>query len=270
MKDNGGEAISKLTEIIAKLEKKQSQVKRMLTNYKKQGCSSDPCTAYTWFQAHKELIIEEAPELVEWTGQIKELCDDILLQYDANFRDAVASEGWSIDGQWPKYYIERFIAVSIDSKKFTVTVGKEILKSLEMKKLIDVIKSYVKQFKPDPAKLRPFLEEMYAAYSAIRESEGGSVAIWDLYKQLVISRQSKNFWHNASRESFKTVRDVEFIAYLTELLKSNLTTISDHQMRLLPPLASSDSMFIYQPIEKRFSHVGRIQFLIIGGEDNAA
>jgi hypothetical protein len=78
--------------------------------------------------------------------------------------------------------------------------------------------------------------------------------------------QKKNFWVDAKDSNFTQFTRNEFRAYITGLLLHNLTSIQDYNIRLLPPVSKEDSLFIYQPAEKRFCLAGRIQFIKSGGQ----
>ena len=261
--------IDQLNNTVKNIEKKQTATKRAITSFKKQKCSSNPCAAHVWIQANKSTLKNEAPEILQIAKQIEDLCKDILLRFESDMSDALTSNDLILSGQWPKYYINYIIPVVINEKKYSISVGEEKIQSLDLIKFIESVKKQLDNLKMTSTKLKKFLKELYEAYIKIVSTGSHSVAIWNVYRNMVINKQPKTLWRDASDSSFRSFRALEFRAYLTELLKINLTTVSDCQLRLLPPISKDESMYIYQPFEDRFCNVGRIEFSPIGDRDNA-
>jgi hypothetical protein len=266
MNDDSDNLLKRLSLNVGELEKKQVLLKRALSDFKKRGCASDLSAANKWIQSYSGIVHEEIPDFHEIVKAIKKLSDEIALKFEADLREAVIAEGWAWAGQWPKYYIEFVIQVIIDEKKNTITVGTDSLNSTDIKKVIISLKSQLPKLKPDKEMLAEFLTDLYTAFLKLSHAQKGSVPVWDLYKEVVIKRQPKKLWRDANATHFHSFREIEFRAYLTLLLKENMTVVSDHIMRLLPPISKADSIYIYQPIENRFCHVGRVDFVKSGGE----
>lgn len=265
MNDNSDDLLKRLSLIVGALEKKQASLKRALTEFNKRGCSSDLSAANKWIQSYSGILHDEIPDSHEIVKAINKLSDEIALKFEADLREAVLAEGWAWSGQWPKYYVEYVIQVIIDDKKNTVTVGTDSLNSTDIKKVIVTLKSQLPKLKPDKETLAEFLTDLYNAFLKLSPVQKGSVPVWDIYKEIVISRQPKKLWRDANSTNFHSFREIEFRAYLTSLLKENMTAVSDHTIRLLPPISKADSMYIYQPVENRFCHVGRVDFVPSGG-----
>ena len=261
--------INQLNDTVKNIEKKQTIIKRAITNFKKQKCSSNPCAAHVWIQANMNTLENEAPEILQIAKQMEELCKDILHRFDTDFKDTLSSNDLIRSGQWPEYYINYIIPVVIDEKKYSISVGEEKIQSLDLIKLIESLKKQLNNLKITSTKLEKFLNELYDTYIKIVTTGNRTVAIWNVYRNMVINKQPKTLWRDASDSSFRSFRVLEFRAYFTELLKINLTNVSDCQLRLLPPISKDESMYIYQPFEDRFCNVGRIEFSPIGDRDNA-
>jgi hypothetical protein len=254
-----------LADSIDKLDKHQSEIKRAVSVFKKHSCFSDPCAALNWIESNDNLIKKEVPEIFEIKDQINILCKDVILKFEAYLREAILSEGWILSGQWPKYYIEHVLPVIIDEKKYCILIGEDIIQTFLVKKIITNIKSQLKKLKPDLNKLNTFLQEMCDAYLKLASNQYRTISVYDLYREMTLSRQPIKLWRNASSINFRPFPELEFKACLTQLLKLNLTTINTLQLRLLPPISKGESIFIYEPFENRFCHVGRIEFISTRG-----
>jgi hypothetical protein len=265
MEANNKSVLGILGKTIENLEKRHQRLKNVIMNFKKKGCSTDPWSALSWLQSNNETIAKEAPEIIQLKDQLNALCEDLTSKFDTDFRNAVSSQGLLVSGQWPRYFINHILPVAVDETKQRVHIGEDPPTTPSIEKLIRSIESQLKILKPDPKKLADFLKEVYIACKELTSPANRTVAVWDLYKQIVINRQSSKFWRNASSNNFRPFRELDFKAYITELLKVNLTSISEQQLRLHPPIQKGDSMYIYQPAENRFSHVGRVEFMPIAG-----
>ncbi len=261
MRKESETVITQLKAMIADLEAKQAAVKKGLTSYKKSGCDSNVYAAFQWMRQNKELFIKEIPGLDKLADDLAKCANDTMLQFDADFREIVSKEGWSLLGQWPEYYVEHLIPVTVDDKNYGVQVGTDKMAAIDLTAIRDSIKKQIIALRPDKAKLSKFLDDLYAVYSKLLARQPGSVSVWDVYREIVIIRQPIKFWRDADYSTFKSFRELEFRAYLTELLKQNMTAVSGYDLRLLPPIEKDDFMYIYQPIENRFSSVGRIDFI---------
>ena len=100
--------------------------------------------------------------------------------------------------------------------------------------------------------------EAYDAASAAAKSP--NIAILELYRELVIRTQSPRFWRDASSSSFSPLTIAQFRAQFSRMLEAGVSAAPDgRELRLLPPLDPKDAVFMYQPAERRFGFVGRVE-----------
>ncbi len=260
------ETAGRLSAAVDRLDKKQAQLKRAVTDFRKDA-SADPCAALRWLRANRGLIEAEAPALLELAAEVEGRCRETILRFEADLREAVTGAGYSITGQWPKYYAEHLVPITVDEDKQIVTVGEERFQSFALGGVIEKLKVQLKRLRVDSVKLDNFLGELFAAYNKLAMGQETTVPIWDLYREVVIGSQPRKLWRDATSANFKPFSEAEFRAHLTALLKADRTTISSRQLRLLPPVSKDDSLYIYQPAENRFAHVGRVQFIPTTGDE---
>jgi hypothetical protein len=249
-----------LAAVVEHIGNHRSAITRAITTFNKDRVTNDPCAAFRWVKIHQDVLAKEFPALLEATRELEHLCKDSLLKLEASLRDASAAEGWSLLGQWPNYYVDHFLPIAIDERELSITVGRKKLPNLDLNNVIPSIRAELKQFKPDHKALAAFRQALFESYSRLATQGIPTVSVWAVYRDMVLYRQSRKLWKDATAATFRPFPELEFRALMTELLKANLTSISGKQLRLLPPITKDESMYIYQPIENRFCHVGRIQF----------
>lgn len=264
MKNDPEMMFSQLKAEMDNLCKKQTRIKRLSNDIKMYTRSFDPCAVHSWLESNIELIKQEAPSLLNISDQAAYLCKEKMLQFEAELHEAIISAGLTIYGQWPRYYINNVIQITVDEKKQNCVVGERKLRTLAIGEIISSVSAQLKKITPSPAKLEQFMEELYDSYSSLSSEGTRSISVWDIYKEILIKRQSRKLWRNALASNFRPFGEQEFRACLTELLKKNISTTHGLQMRLLPPIARDESVYIYQPVESRFCHIGRIEFVPIG------
>jgi hypothetical protein len=260
-------ASDRLAAAVKALEERQAQLKRALVSFKK-GAVVDPCAAQRWLLTNRSLLEKEAPAVLDLAAEIEARCLETVDRFEADLREALMGEGLSLSGHWPRYYVEHIIQVVVDEVHYAVVVGGVRLQTLAADAVVASLRAQLKILKPLPAKLPDFLCDLYEAYVKLASTQTPTVSVWALYREMVIGRQPRKFWRDASSANFSQFTEPDFRAHLTELLKADLTVISSHQLRLLPPISKDESLFIYQPAEKRFAHVGRIEFISVRGEEN--
>jgi hypothetical protein len=186
-----------------------------------------------------------------------------MLRFEADLKDASAREGWELQGQWPRYYLNHLIPIVIDEKRFKAAAGGRILKTLDTERLIEELRKQLMSLNTDDTRLREFLGQLLEVYRSLSGPMGGSISVWAVYRELVIRRQPQRLWRNAIVSDFHPYPELEFRASLTELLKRNMTMVSGLQLRLHPPIAKEESLYLFQPAENRFCHVGRFEFVAL-------
>lgn len=261
-KKNSAALFEQLSALVAEIEKRQTRMKRAVSDFKK--TDEDPCAAHRWLKANRELIQNEGISLsAEVAAQLEEDCRDAILRFEADLREAITLAGHSLTGQWPNYYVQDLIPVVIDKETASITVGGDRVTALKADAVIKSLNSQLKKLVVTKEGLTAFLRDVFEAYKKLTAGKQASVSVWDLYREIVVAKQPRSLWRDASAKNYRPFTEAEFRAHLTALLKANETTIDSQQLRLLPPISKNESVFIYQPAEKRFAHVGRVEFIPI-------
>ena len=190
-----------------------------------------------------------------------------VLELDGRIRTVCTREGWKVDGQWPVLYVERAIEVRFREDGQDLSIGGDRLATLASKQIRSELARRVKALVPPKFSPREFLKQLAMAYDKLSTARMTQVPILEIYRQFVLTTQAPRFWTDARRQRFTELSAEQFRARLTRCLAQSLVADSaGRRLRLLPPIEPSDAMFLYEPAERRFCWVGRIEFIDASGE----
>ena len=262
MPNNYSKIMMTLSNSIRTVEKNNLNIKNAVKEFNKNKCENDPCASYVWIKKNENLISDLFPEFHQLIENLYELCNDTIFKLESNLKEALSVADLSFDGNWPNYIINKILPLYVDDKRLEITIGKTKINNFSINILLSTIKMELEYITIDKKYLSYFLSDLFKSYCDLSNEKYSSVSVYEVYKQMIINKQSPSFWRNASKAKYKPFEQLQFKAYLTEVLKSNLTKVENYQLRLLPPLSNKDSIYIFQPTENRFVHVGRIEFLL--------
>lgn len=182
-----------------------------------------------------------------------------LLSLEANLRSVCAARGWSLDGVWPTFFVEKAVEIVIDEGTRLVRVAGQRTR-LDAECVADAAAPLVRQLLPRTFSTTGFLQSIADAVDASTKA-GGSAPVSQVYRQLVIDAQSSRFWRDAKAELFVPLSLEQFRARLSATLDAGTRLSDGRALRLSPPLKAEDGIFIWQPAERRFGYVGRLQLV---------
>jgi hypothetical protein len=185
-----------------------------------------------------------------------------FLEMEAAVREALKSRGWRVEGQWPKLYVERGIAIEFDERNRSFKVSDRKIAGATVADIVAALEPLVYDLIPRNFSETRFIQSLADAYDECRESKSSQVPILEVYRQLVFRQQKPNFWRDARSDAFVGMSMDQFRARLSRALeKAAITTPDGRELRLLPPIDPKHAVFLYQPAEERFGFVGRIEFV---------
>ncbi len=256
-----------VADFVRTLELLQKRIRQALDKYRRLArveAETDPFHLKAWLGEIEQMPLDHG--LTERARRLAEKLDacasDAVLRLDADLRDACARHNWSIDGQWPQYYVQRVVRVEICDKEATARVGERIVPTLHVPALVKALETELKALLPrgfDPSR---FLAALAAAFDRIPSAQQHGAPIWVVYREMLLSQQSRAFWRDGRSALFRPLGEQRFRAMLTALLEKGGTETHDgRQLRLLPPLKAEEAMYVYLPAEQRFAFVGRIDLI---------
>jgi hypothetical protein len=191
-----------------------------------------------------------------------------FLEMEAAVRDALKSRGWRVEGQWPKLYVERGIAIEFDERSRSFKVTDRKITGAAVVDIMAALDPLVGELVPRNFSETRFIQSLADAYDGCREGKSSQAPILEVYRQLVFRQQKPNFWRDARSDAFVGMSMDQFRARLSRALeKAAITTSDGRELRLLPPIDPKHAVFLYQPAEGRFGFVGRIEFVSIKTSD---
>jgi hypothetical protein len=182
-----------------------------------------------------------------------------FLELESQIRGMCQRHNWRLDGQWPEFVIEFGVQVRIDDKKRLISVGDK--NHVPLGTLEQILSDTIRTLVPKSFNAKSFMAQLVMSYDRLAAGKSGQVALLDLYKELVIQSQSARFWHDATSPLFTPFTIDQFRAQFSRMLEGNVvSTIDGRELRLFPPVNPKDAVFLYQPSERRFGFVGRLEF----------
>ncbi len=183
-----------------------------------------------------------------------------FMQLEAALRERCETNrwtGWTALG--PDFFVELAVPVHIDDKKRTVHVQG---RACGIEDLNDSLRLAIRDLLPKDFSAEKFMSALSSAYDSLFEGEHSQIPILDLYKQMTVDSQPSRFWRDTRAISFVPFGIDQFRARLTRMLEAGVSTDKNgRELRLIPPLNPKDALFIYQPAERRFGFVGRIELI---------
>jgi hypothetical protein len=192
-------------------------------------------------------------------GSWRETLAAALLQLEADLREVCRARGWRLDGQWPDFVVDYGVSIHVDEEARSVLAG-DVRCPANAPSIMNALIPQVSGLLPKNFSPQRFMESLLHAYQAAADSKSTQVRIVDVYRWFVIQAQSPRFWRDAKASLFTPCTTDQFRARLAKSLESGVSVVDRRELRLLPPLDPKDALFVYQPAERRFGYIGRIEF----------
>jgi hypothetical protein len=205
-----------------------------------------------------------SPEFHEHASRLRTEWDRVVsiafLQLDSSLRELCAGRGWKLDGQWPDFTVEFGISIYIDEAQHSIIVGDA--QRIQPGELEEALANATADLLPKNFSPRAFMEKVVAAYDSVAKGEQLQIPILSLYREMVTQNQNAKFWKDASQSTFNPFTISQFRARVSRMLEGGVFNAMDgRELRLLPPLNPKDAIFVFQPSERRFGFVGRVEFV---------
>ena len=190
----------------------------------------------------------------------REQLDNKFLELESDLRAECARRSWRVDGSWPSVYVQKAIPVEVDDKDRTVNVNGTKLKWVSAESIVAAIEPLAARLIPKNFEPQVFVEQLAEAYDDV-QSNSPQVPIFDVYRAFVVRMQSARFWRDPRPERFNGLTLEQLRARLSSSLEAGcIATKNGRRLALYPPLDPKDGLFLYQPSDRRFAFVGRIEF----------
>src|SRR5262249_27874614 len=131
-----------------------------------------------------------------WTERVERE----VLEMEARVRDALQSRGWHVEGQWPKLYVERAVAVEFDERNHSFKVAERNVPGASPAEMVAVLEPLVNDLIPRNFSETRFMQSLADAYDELQDGKSSQILILKVYRQLVLRQQRPNFWKDARGE----------------------------------------------------------------------
>ena len=200
------------------------------------------------------LLAEFETELVKEEGQQ-------LMELESNLRSACRDRGWRVDGTWPLLFIECGPSVEVDKTGGSIKVAGTKIAGVSAIAIVSALAPIIDELFEKKFTSAQFANDLSIAYDELTTSTG-QVPIFEVYRAFVTRAQNPRFWRDARASGFRGISLDQFRARLSRMLEEGAARAPDgRELRFLPPLDPKDGIFIYQPSERRFGFVGRLEFV---------
>jgi hypothetical protein len=184
-----------------------------------------------------------------------------LMELESSLRAACRDRGWRVEGSWPLLFIERGPSVEIDEAGRSVTVGGTKIAGCNLGAIVAALAPIIDELFERKFTSEQFAKDLSMAYDQLA-SRAAQVPIFDVYRMFVTRAQSLRFWRDARASAFRGISTDQFRSRISRMLEEGAGQAPDgRELRFLPPLDPADGIFIYQPSERRFGWVGRLEFV---------
>jgi len=208
--------------------------------------------------------LARSPELHEHANKLRTEWDSVVsvafLQLDSSLHELCTGRGWELDGHWPDFTVEFGVPIHIDEVQHSILIGDA--QRIQPGELEEALAKAIADLLPKNFSPKAFMEKVVAAYNSVAEGEQLQVPILSLYREMVTQSQTPKFWKDASQATFNPFTISQFRARVSRMLEGGVFNAMDgRELRLLPPLNPKDAIFVFQPSERRFGFVGRVEFV---------
>jgi hypothetical protein len=184
-----------------------------------------------------------------------------FLEIEAATREAVASRGWHVEGEWPRLYVARGVVLEFDEQNRSFRISDRRINSGTIADVIAMLEPQIADLIPKSFSETKFIQSLADAYDDMA-AKSTQVPILDVYRQIVLRQQKPTFWRDARSDAFIGMSVDQFRARLSRVLeKGAVTDAKGREIRLLPPIDPKNAIFLYQPAEGRFGFVGRVELI---------
>ena len=206
--------------------------------------------------------VGEGP-LAEAESWAHEQAQVAILAFDQELRKLTTQADISVEGRFPSYILDGWLAVKVSSDNRTATVGVQKVTSLLLERVWPEITTALKEEKAraiPPDKFIGLCQEAYKRGIALGDAKmGASIPIQKLFRELVVVLQSEKFWRAPKRSNLAEYTEEHFCRDLAKLVASGQYVTPDGaKMELMPTAFPKDGMPLYLTEGVRF--IGHVKF----------
>jgi hypothetical protein len=181
------------------------------------------------------------------------------------FEAAAKDRGWTVIGNWPEPVVSGIVFVVVDGAKERATVNGQVVSGLPTaEKLIAQAETELQDLDTNKAEPKKFIHELWNAYQSSGGRINEGVLVFDLLREMLLVRQSKEFFRNPTAQRFRPYPVTQFRADLTGYLAAGSPRVIDgseeYVLDIVGGSYAEHGLFMYFPETNRLATCGRLTF----------
>lgn len=181
------------------------------------------------------------------------------------FEAAAKERGWTLIGNWPEPVVSGVVFVVVDEVKERATINGRAVGGLPTaEKLIAQTEIELRELDKNKTEPKKFINELWAAYRSSGGKVNEGVLVYDLLREILLARQSKEFLKNPTGQRFRPYPVAQFRADLTGYLAFGSPRVLDGSQEYVLDIVGGSyaehGLFMYFPEANRLATCGRLTF----------
>src|SRR6266446_480057 len=125
-------------------------------------------TAWSKVSKHLQLLTASSNRVAAFDVVLSHKSDREFLELEMGLRETFAKQGWKVDGQWPKLFIERAIAVEFIEDSRSAVVGGTKIDHPSVSSIVAVLGPLIQNLVPKNFSAGSFFSKLGEAYDLAR------------------------------------------------------------------------------------------------------
>lgn len=211
-------------------------------------------------------------ELRPLEEELKQKAEEQTLHYGDLLKQALASEGCTVEGRFPQYRINQIVEVVIEERKRRARVGTRfravmIREDISVAAVAEAVRKQLQRLFQRPFQAEGFLQTLWKAYLLALAFEKEALRIGDyaniftVHKFIVWLKQKDVAFFDAEGKKFVPYLPDEFAVDLGRLLEKGVTqTEQGYCLHLTPVRNPKEALFVVNFKTKTGQNYGLLQF----------
>lgn len=184
----------------------------------------------------------------EVLAEVRWMATEGIRRYQLDFKEdilAMAEEaGVTLEVDFPRLKGAKGIEGQVDFNKRQTELNGKVLKTVDPARIVSTMARLQKRLHGSPLDPQAFIDELFEVYAEmlkpLNSAVGTHVPVQQFYLSLVVARQSKRFWQDMTRATFKGYGADAFAVDLWRFFDSEVDrTTSGHKLQLRPGRGAS-------------------------------
>jgi hypothetical protein len=210
---------------------------------------------------------DEVEKVEKWIDLEK---DRYCGTFEERLREFCSENGHELDGRFPKYLIDDFLSVNIDSQNGKVKIGDKTINTIMHDDVLAEIVNLIEADNSRPFDGNIFLENLSQSYKRAALVEdckyGDPIPIKLIFAEMVFASQNKKFFKSPNRANFTEYTISYFQRDIAKVIKHGAYSLKSGERIEFLPTSFSKEEGIPILIGGSVRYIGRIQLRASHGQ----